>query len=170
MVAVGNIIIWHGDRLCLPGVWGVCPGKGRLSTKTKIVLSHFSLYVPVSRERGGGRIRRWEVGCRTDREREIQKFGQRERDVEWRRGSTDSFVCSLMQTIPAENWDTLLFLLFILSWLISPPCLPSVRLSVVTNSIKLSFFSNRSQHFTWCGGIFLASHLVGCGCVFMAWR
>lgn len=30
-------------------------------------------------ERVGGRIRRWEVGCRTDRESEIQKFVQRER-------------------------------------------------------------------------------------------
>lgn len=70
-----------------------------------------------NKEMGGGVQNR-------PREWESKVCAERERDVEWRRGSTDSFVCSLMRTLPAENWDTLLFLLFILSWTSFPPRLP----------------------------------------------
>lgn len=70
-----------------------CRKVGCLQTQNNFVT--LSLYVPVPKRRG--RIRRWEEGG--------NKVGFRSlgsSDGEWRRGSPDSLVCSLMQTLPPE--------------------------------------------------------------------
>lgn len=90
---LGNITFWHDNRgVCRGTEVSACGKVGCL--QTKIALSQFSLCVPLSSMRGKNK----EIGGVTERESWIQKF-----DGEWRRGSPDSFVCSLMWTLPGEN-------------------------------------------------------------------
>lgn len=79
----------------------------------------------------------------------IQKFGQR--DGEWRRGSPDSFVCSLMKTeTPFPSFHLVSLLLSLHVFLESEV----VLLSVMRASMTGFLFFPQSQHFTWCGEYF----------------
>lgn len=65
------------------GLQGGCRGvacvlrTSRAFCRTEIVLSQFSVCVPVLGKDGEGRLERLAVGCRTERRNVLQTFGQR---------------------------------------------------------------------------------------------